>query len=239
MRGCIILISFAAVFYPITPIPSASPLDSEPVPTASVHKKSGCIRVNHCKCIMMDGSGIIDLGALGDADGFLEHLKPLRSVGSLATTEVMLSFSPCQPFSEPEDVTGTSCTDVAACLVVRFHKNSSRPMDRYLNYGRHIDNQFYYNSSTKTLSVSYSVLAYNHPLTVVHYHCSPNRSLSSTLTFSAEVPLQIWVESPCACPNACTLEDVGPGTILLIILCLSATAYFILGNSWEIPLNAD
>ena len=89
------------------------------------------------------------------------------------------------------------------------------------------------------LSLSLSVLAYTHPLTVVHYQCGPNRTLSSTLTFSAEVPLQIWVESPCACPNACTLEDLGPGTIFLIILCLSATAYFIFGNSWQLSFNAD
>lgn len=120
MRGCIFLISLATVFHPISPIPSSSPLDFEPVPTAPVHqKKNGCIRVNHCKCIMMDGSGIIDLAALGDADGFLEHLQPLSSVGTPSSTEVLLSFSPCLPFTEPEDFAGTSCIDVAVCLVIR------------------------------------------------------------------------------------------------------------------------
>uniref|UniRef100_A0A4W5QQG8 Uncharacterized protein n=1 Tax=Hucho hucho TaxID=62062 RepID=A0A4W5QQG8_9TELE len=136
---------------------------------------------------------------------------------------------PCQPFSEPEDLAGTDCTDVAACLTVRFYRNN-RYISHYINYGRHEGNEFHYNNSLQTLSVSYSVLEYTHPLTVVHYHCSPNRSTSFALHFDGNIPLQIWVESPCACPNACSLGDVGPGTIFLIILSLSATAYFILGK---------
>ncbi len=70
-------------------------------------------------------------------------------------------------------------------------------------------------------------------LTVVHYHCNPNQSTSliRDQSFSTEEPLQIWVESPCACPNACAMGDLGLGTIFLIILSLSAAAYFILGNA--------
>lgn len=76
------------------------------------------------------------------------------------------------------------------------------------------------------------VHSYEEVQTVVHYRCSPNRSISYSLRFHRSItPLQIWVESPCACPNACTLVDVGPGTIFLIILCLSITAYFILGTN--------
>lgn len=71
------------------------------------------------------------------------------------------------------------------------------------------------------------------PLTVVHYHCNPNQSTSfiQDQRLGTEEPLQIWVESPCACPNACTMGDLGLGTIFLIILSLSAAAYFILGNA--------
>ncbi|XP_063050295.1 uncharacterized protein LOC134445140 [Engraulis encrasicolus] len=227
MRGCILLISFATVFHPISPNPSAAP-PIEPAPTATVYKRSSCIKVNQCKCIMTDGSGIIDLASLGDADGFLERLKPLRTDGTVINAELLLSFSPCLPFSDPEDFVGTACTDVATCLVVRFQRNN-RYLNRYLNYGRHIDNHFHYNDTMKTLTVSYFASSGSQPLTVVHYHCSAESSVSATLSFTAEVPLQIWVESPCACLNACTLEDVGPGTIFLIMLCLSATAYFILG----------
>lgn len=75
------------------------------------------------------------------------------------------------------------------------------------------------------------------PLTVVHYHCNPNQSTSfiRDQSLSSEEPLQIWVESPCACPNACAMGDLGLGTIFLIILSISAAAYFILGNT----LNSD
>lgn len=93
-------------------------------PTASSHgrsaKKAGCFRVNSCKCIMENGSGVINLKAMEDADGFLGRLKPVAA-GSVVPvdTEVLLSFSPCQHFSLPDDFTGSDCTDVAACLIVR------------------------------------------------------------------------------------------------------------------------
>ncbi|XP_067087245.1 uncharacterized protein [Osmerus mordax] len=83
----------------------------------------------------------------------------------------------------------------------------------------------------KTLSVSYFALANNkQPQTIVHYHCSPNHTTSFVQDFSIDIPLQIWVESACACPNACAISDLGPGTIFLIILSLSAAAYLILGS---------
>ncbi|XP_010874524.2 uncharacterized protein LOC105014162 isoform X1 [Esox lucius] len=157
------------------------------------------------------------------------HLNPVSSESTTPDTEILLSFSPCQPFSEPEDLAGTDCTGVAACLTVKFHKNN-RHISHYVNYGRHEGNEFHYNNSLQTLSVSYSVLEDTYPLTVVHYHCSVNRSTAFALHLGGDIPLQIWVESPCACPNACALGDVGPGTIFLIVLSLSATAYFILGS---------
>lgn len=82
-------------------------------------KKSGCFKVNNCKCIMKDGSGVINLKAMGDADGFLGRLKPVSSEDMPASAEILLSFSPCQPFSQPEELTGADCTNVAACLIVR------------------------------------------------------------------------------------------------------------------------
>lgn len=52
-------------------------------PTASSHgrsaKKAGCFRVNSCKCIMENGSGVINLKAMEDADGFLGRLKPVAA----------------------------------------------------------------------------------------------------------------------------------------------------------------
>ncbi|KAL7828527.1 hypothetical protein SRHO_G00321610 [Serrasalmus rhombeus] len=208
---------------------------SPSVSLGSVRKKSGCIKVNHCKCILGDGSGLIDLEPLADVQGFLEHSKHVPLEDSLQDTEVLLSFSPCLPFSQPE-FTITDCTDVAACLILRSRSHT----DRYVNYGRHEGNKFHYNETTKTLSVSYSVTSYSEAQTVVHYSCSPNRSISYNLRLThSEAPLQIWVQSPCACPNACAVVDVGPGNIFLIILCLSITAYFILGSCALRPFRSS
>ncbi|XP_036435624.1 uncharacterized protein LOC118814067 [Colossoma macropomum] len=208
---------------------------SSSVSLVSVRKKSGCIKVSHCKCILGDGSGLIDLESLADVQGFLVHSKHVPFEDTPQDTEVLLSFSPCLPFSQPE-FTVTDCTDVAACLILR----NRRYTDRYVNYGRHEDNKFHYNETTKTLSVSYSASSYSEAQTVVHYRCSPNRSISYNLRLRhSEAPLQIWVESPCACPNACAVVDVGPGTIFLIILCLSITAYFILGSCALRPFRSS
>lgn len=82
--------------------------------------KAGCFKVNSCKCIMKDGSGVINLKATGDADGFLGRSEPLATDGVMPVNkETLLSFSPCQQFSLPDDLSGSDCTDVAACLIVR------------------------------------------------------------------------------------------------------------------------
>lgn len=94
-------------------------------PQLSSAKKSGCFKVNTCKCIMKDGSGVINLKAMGDAGGFLGHLKPVSAENMPANAEVFLSFSPCQPFSQPEDLTGADCTNIAACLIVRYNRLSA------------------------------------------------------------------------------------------------------------------
>ncbi|XP_014015921.1 uncharacterized protein [Salmo salar] len=227
MRFQTVLFTLSICFGAISSSPSMS--NPPPPPSDLKKRKTGCLKISNCRCIMKDGSGVINLVAMAESDGFLVPLKPVPSENAPPNAEILLSFSPCQPFSEPEELAGTDCTDVAACLTVRFYRNS-RYISHYINYGRHEGNEFHYNSSLQTLSVSYSVLEYTHPLTVVHYRCSPNRSTYFALHFDGDIPLQIWVESPCACPNACALGDVGPGTIFLIILSLSATAYFILGS---------
>ncbi|AWP06627.1 Hypothetical protein SMAX5B_021238 [Scophthalmus maximus] len=79
----------------------------------------GCFKVNNCQCIMKDGSGVINLNTMGDAGGFLGQLKPVWTENAPGEAETLLSFSPCQPFSPPEDLTGADCTDVAACLIFR------------------------------------------------------------------------------------------------------------------------
>ncbi|XP_013766398.1 uncharacterized protein LOC106456220 [Pundamilia nyererei] len=189
---------------------------------------------------MENGSGVINLKAMEDADGFLGRLKPVAA-GSVVPvdTEVLLSFSPCQHFSLPDDFTGSDCTDVAACLIVRDHRLGGH-ISQYINYGNHEGNEFYYNDTLKLLSVSY--FAHNKlPMTVVHYHCNPNQSMSvnQEQSLSSREPLQIWVESLCACPNACAVGDLGVGTIFLIILSFSAAAYFLLGSCALRPFRSS
>ncbi|XP_068167891.1 uncharacterized protein [Antennarius striatus] len=198
-----------------------------PRPSSS---ESGCFKVNSCKCIMKDGSGVISLKAMGDADGFLGRGEPVPAENLPGSPEVLLSFSPCQPFSVPEDLPGAECTNVAVCFTIRYQRLSRR-ISRYIGYGRHEGNQFSYNQSLQLLSVSYFSNG-EQPSTVVRYHCNPNQSTSviRDQSLSAGGPLQIWVESPCACPNACAMGDLGLGTIFLIILSLSAAAYFLLGS---------
>uniref|UniRef100_A0A3B4B769 Uncharacterized protein n=1 Tax=Periophthalmus magnuspinnatus TaxID=409849 RepID=A0A3B4B769_9GOBI len=175
----------------------------------------GCFKVNNCKCIMKDGSGVINLRAMGDSEGFLGRLMSLSQDQS--TQEgILLSFSPCQPFSLPERAGMSECTNVAACLYIR-----SPEVTRFINYGRHNGNEFHYNDSLKVLSVSYFA------------------SFIQRTQLSTEGPLHIWAESPCACPNACAFGDLGLGTIFLIMLCVSAVAYFILGSCALRPFRSS
>ncbi|TRY60575.1 hypothetical protein DNTS_026984, partial [Danionella cerebrum] len=180
---------------------------------------AGCIKVNRCQCLMRDGSGLVDLSSVAEQDGFLFKFKPLRFLG--VDADAVFSFSPCLPFSQPEDVPATDCTGVAVCVNLKINEGD-RIIDEYLNYGKHEGNTFSYNDSQKMLSVSYSC---REPLTVVHFRCSSNHSVIVSVSESG--CLQVWVESPCACPSACTLPDVGPGNIIVILLCLSITVYFI------------
>ncbi|XP_070402437.1 uncharacterized protein [Nothobranchius furzeri] len=194
--------------------------------SSMVSAQEGCFKVNSCKCIMKDGSGVIDLKAMGDADGFMDRLRPVDT----DSTPILLTFSPCQQFSQPAGSAGGECSGVAVCLAVR----SGGPgggVHHYISYGRHEGNQFHYNHTLKTLSVSYFADR-NQLMTITHFHCNPNQSRSTIRdqNLSAQGPLQIWVESPCACPNACTMGDLGLGTIFLIIFSLSAAMYFVLGS---------
>ncbi|CAL8248973.1 unnamed protein product [Merluccius merluccius] len=191
-----------------------------------VPAETRCIKVNSCKCIMKDGTGVIDLDGVGDRGGFL---RLLPSQPAVPEDDVLLAFSPCLPLMDPWELAGTECSDAAACLIVR-HAGS---ISRYENYGLHEGSLFHYNDTTTTLSISYYTTAHvDRPMTIVHYRCTANRSVPLVLPRDPRTaqPLQVWVGSPCACANACGVGDLGLGTIFLIILIISATAYFILGS---------
>ncbi|XP_072344876.1 uncharacterized protein [Scyliorhinus torazame] len=196
-------------------------------PSASASQKTECIKLNPCKCIMEDGSGVINLAAMGDADGFLERGKPLTASGGESDPEILYSFSPCLPFSEPVEF-AFECLNVAACLVTRHQPQSGETVD-FLNFGMHEDNEFSYDNISQTLTVIYPA-SHSSPLrTVVRFNCSSSYSVVVSRDAANPSLFQISVDSPCACPNGCKPQDVGPGTIISVVFSVTVTAYFLIG----------
>ena len=81
-----------------------------------------CIKVNSCKCIMEDGTGVINLDGVGDRGGFLRPVpRPpgVRDRG-VRDQDLLLAFSPCWPLAEPWELAGTACSRAAACLIARW-----------------------------------------------------------------------------------------------------------------------
>ncbi|XP_038637387.1 uncharacterized protein LOC119955395 isoform X3 [Scyliorhinus canicula] len=122
-------------------------------PPASASQKTECIKLNPCKCIMEDGSGVINLAAMGGADGFLERDKPVIASGRESDPDILYSFSPCLPFSEPVEF-ASECLNVAVCLVIRHQTQGGEVVD-FLNFGMHEDNEFSYDNNSQTLTVIY------------------------------------------------------------------------------------
>ncbi|XP_067825605.1 uncharacterized protein [Heptranchias perlo] len=193
----------------------------------SSSQKTECIKMNPCKCIMKDGSGVINLAAIGDSDGFLERDKPMSSSAKESDPDILYSFSPCHPFSEPIEY-APECLDVAVCLILRYRTQSGE-IRHFLNFGRHENNEFSYDNNSKALTVTYPASDSSPLRTVARYNCSSSRSVR--LSRDPETPnvLQISVDSPCVCPNSCKPQDVGPGTIILIVFSVTVTAYFLFG----------
>ncbi|XP_062930236.1 uncharacterized protein LOC134360085 [Mobula hypostoma] len=174
---------------------------------------------------MKDGSGVINLAAVGDDNGFLARDKPLTTKNS--DFNILYSFSPCQPFSEPF-VFASDCLDVAACLIIRNQAQGKENID-FLNYGSHKLNEFNYDNMSKILTVTYSASVSSLLKTVVRYNCSSHHSVIAFQDPKSPYVLWISVDSPCACPNSCEPQDVGPGTIILVVFSITIMAYFLFG----------
>ncbi|XP_032904610.1 uncharacterized protein LOC116990771 isoform X2 [Amblyraja radiata] len=194
----------------------------------SFSQRSECIKLNSCKCIMKDGSGVINLAAVGDDNGFLARDKSLTTSSSGdSDLNILYSFSPCRPFSEPF-MFASDCSDVAVCLIFRYQAQGRENVN-FHNYGRHKLNEFNYDNKSKILTVTYSASPSSSRQTVVRYICSSSRSV--TPSQEPENPDVLWIsiDSPCACPNSCKPTDVGPGTIILVVFSITITAYFLFG----------
>ncbi|KAE8583317.1 hypothetical protein XENTR_v10020480 [Xenopus tropicalis] len=188
---------------------------------------SGCIRVNPCKCLMKDGSGVIDLAALGDSEGFLvREMKVQRDVGGIVM-EQWVTFSPCLPFSEPAAL--VNCSHVAVCVVTRDSLNPRQAL-LYTGYGQHEGNEFMYSNESRILSVTYQAIPGSHFRSTVHFNCSTTTSVTFPSTTESPDRLEMFVHSPCVCPGRFPTQDVGPGTIILIMFAVSALLYFTFGT---------
>ncbi|CAH2316203.1 Hypothetical predicted protein [Pelobates cultripes] len=176
---------------------------------------------------MTDGSGIIDLAALGDSEGFLIRDRKIQRAFGDRWLEESITLSSCNSFSKPE--AALNCSHVLLCVKTRdLMVPGSVPY--YLGYGLYNNNEYSYNNESKTLSLTYQALSDTSLRAIVHFNCSP----SSSITFPSDSQnwdnMEIFVESPCACPSHCQMGNVGPGTIMLIIFALSTTVYFLFGS---------
>ncbi|XP_044161825.1 uncharacterized protein LOC122946334 [Bufo gargarizans] len=186
------------------------------------------MKVNPCKCLMKDGSGVVNLAALGDMEGFLIRDRKVQREVEGKRIEQSVTFSPCHPFTEPMAL--LNCSHVAVCVVSRdLEAKGSAP--QYTGFGKHDGNEFIYSNESKMLSVTYRASQESPLRAVVHFNCSPVSSISFPLVEDITEVLEISVQSPCACPSSCQAEDVGPGNIILIMFAGSLTAYFLFGAS--------
>ncbi|KAM8934265.1 uncharacterized protein RCH25_004709 [Pelodytes ibericus] len=175
---------------------------------------------------MKDGSGVINLAALGDSEGFLMRDRKIRHQTGGSEVEESLTFSPCHTFSEPE--AAENCPQVVLCVKTRVLQ-SWGDTSYYSGFGQHNANDFSYNNDSKILSVTYQAFPLISSRAIVHFNCSP----LSSITFSQDTQnpeiREILVQDPCVCPNSCQTGDVGPGTIILILFATSTVVYFLFG----------
>ncbi|XP_069841971.1 uncharacterized protein [Dendropsophus ebraccatus] len=184
------------------------------------------MKVNPCKCLMKDGSGVVNLAALGDMEGFLIQNRKVQREVEGKSVEQWVTFSPCKPFSEPMAL--TNCSHVAVCVVSREAEESA---PQYTGFGKHDGNEFIYSNESKVLSVTYRASEESPLRAVVHYNCSTVSTVTFPVLEDITEVLEISVQSPCACPSSCQAEDVGPGNIILIMFTVSLAAYFLFGAS--------
>ncbi|KAM4663009.1 uncharacterized protein O3C94_011321 [Discoglossus pictus] len=176
---------------------------------------------------MKDGSGVINLAALGDSEEFLIRNQRVQLRAGDSKLEDFATFSPCKSFSEPAGL--VNCSHVAVCVMTR-NPLSPRSVPQYVAFGLHEDNEFSYSNESKILSVTYPAVSGSPLRTIVHFNCSPSSSITFHTTPPSPDLLEIFVQSPCVCPSSCQAEDVGPSTIILILFAASTTVYFLFGT---------
>ncbi|BFY97362.1 hypothetical protein BsWGS_00402 [Bradybaena similaris] len=174
-----------------------------------------CTADGPCRCVMSDGSGVVDISSIGNSDG------TARFPESPACNGDMFSYNPCFPSGVQE------CANAAVCQAV----NNS-----FLNIGSQ-------DSALWSYRVQYPIITYTSvgKKTEVMLICHENFT-SPQLTVIGQFPsgtIGMMLTSRCACPGGCrgvepTFTNSGAlsaGYLALIIFFAVLGAYFIFGTS--------
>ncbi|XP_072488643.1 uncharacterized protein [Notamacropus eugenii] len=152
-----------------------------------------CVQVHPCTCLLQGSHQVINLAAVGP---LTIPLAPDKE------PEGYIQFSPCQPFSEPANLTSTECVQVAACVTLRQAGSGDLHHTTY--------------------AWPSSVLN-----TLAHFNCSP----VSTMVHVSLLPthLEVFIQTPCACPDHCRLWSPDPSFLIVISFFVTLGIYLLWG----------
>ncbi|XP_027725505.1 uncharacterized protein LOC114048655 [Vombatus ursinus] len=185
----------------------------------------GCVQVHPCTCLLRGSHQVINLAAVGP---LTIPLAPDKEPGGY------VQFSPCQPFSEPANLISTDCVQVAACVTLRQAGSGDL---HHTAYGRHQRSEFWYNSSTRVLTVTYPAWPSSSLNTLVHFNCSPVRTVAHMSLLSTH--LEVFIQTPCACPDHCRLWSPEPSSLIAISFFVTLGIYLLWGVCGLPAINTD
>ncbi|XP_077979000.1 uncharacterized protein LOC144434423 [Glandiceps talaboti] len=181
-----------------------------------------CVKINSCSCKFDDGK-VIDLTPLAGEGGkpkFYEQLGP----GS----EYFYSYNPCEDFSEDGD-----CKDVAVCQLTVDKKN-------YYDLGDQKSASF--STAGEIVTITYvgqgQILPMVERTSKVRLICGSPGSADSLTIYGESGPgttlYNFDLSSPHCCPKDApsggdTSSGISIGTILLIVVIVLVTVYFVGG----------
>ncbi|KAM9068929.1 uncharacterized protein ACOB8E_014317 isoform 2-T2 [Sarcophilus harrisii] len=174
-----------------------------------------CFQVGPCRCLLRGSRQEINLAPVG---ALTVPLAPYDESGGY------VQFSPCQPFSEPANLSSTDCVQVAACVSLRRAGTGNL---YHTAYGRHQKSQCQYNSSTRVLTVTYPAWPSSSLNTLAHFNCSPMRTVAYVSLLPTQ--LEVFIQNPCACPGHCPLWSPGPSSLLAISFLVALGIYLLWG----------
>ncbi|KAM9068928.1 uncharacterized protein ACOB8E_014317 isoform 1-T1 [Sarcophilus harrisii] len=175
-----------------------------------------CFQVGPCRCLLRGSRQEINLAPVG---ALTVPLAPYDESGGY------VQFSPCQPFSEPANLSSTDCVQVAACVSLRRAGTGNL---YHTAYGRHQKSQCQYNSSTRVLTVTYPAWPSSSLNTLAHFNCSPMRTVAYVSLLPTQ--LEVFIQNPCACPGHCPLWSPGPSSLLAISFLVALGIYLLWGK---------